>query len=133
MDDIGALRLQRGDQSGEVAAVELSVTVDMHDHLGACGEAGTVGGEGRGAVSAVEGLHLDGHVGDIVEHGGGGVRRTVVGDVEGDGLGQRADRSADLVDEPSDALRLVEGGHDDGEMAESHGILGVAGRRGNCK
>ncbi len=40
------------------------------------------------------------------------------GDVEGDAVGQGRDAVADLVDEALDALGLVVGGHDDGEVAK---------------
>ncbi len=104
----------------------MTTAVDVHQHVGVGGEPGTVGRERGRAVAAVQRLHLDGHVGDGVEHRGRGIRGAIVGDVEGDVVGQGGDAVTDLVDEALDALGLVVGGHDDGEVAKGHGVLGVA-------
>lgn len=77
-------------------------------------------------MAPVRRLDLDEDVIDVVEHARGGIRRTVVGDVEADAIGQRRDSRSDLVDETADAFGLVVGGHHDGEMRDGHGVLRTA-------
>src|SRR5690606_38677976 len=126
VDDIGVFGGERVDEPNEVAAVELPVAVDVHQHVGVGGEPGTVGRERGRAVAAVQRLHVVGRVGDGVEHRGRGIRGALGGGVEGDVVGQGGHAVTDLVGEALDALGLVVGGHDDGEVAKGHGVLGVA-------
>src|SRR5690606_27077698 len=98
----------------------LPVAVDMHEKVRLECQAGPVRRKSRGPVAAVLRLRLDPHIIDASESGDRGIRRSVVGDDERDSVREWRDVVADLVDEPSDALRLVVGGHHDGEMSNGH-------------